>query len=57
MMIADVGGSIVVRGRRIAIPDDGPMPGSTPINVPIRHPIVAHRRFAGVSAITKPCSK
>jgi hypothetical protein len=56
-MIADVGGSIVVRGSKIAIPDEGPMPGNTPIRVPIRHPIVAQRRFAGVSAVTKPCSK
>jgi hypothetical protein len=57
MIMAEVGGSIVVRGRRIAMPEDGPIPGNTPINVPIRHPMVAQRRFVGVRADIKPCSK
>ena len=57
MMIAEVGGNIVVRGSRIAIPEDGPIPGNTPIKVPIRHPMVAQRRFMGVRAVIKPCNR
>jgi hypothetical protein len=54
MMMPEVGGSTVVSGRSMAIPEDGPMPGSTPIRVPIRQPIVAHSRFSGVRAVAKP---
>ena len=54
MMIADVGGSTVVRGRRIAIPEAGPMPGSTPTRVPMKQPIRAQRRFCQDKAVTNP---
>jgi hypothetical protein len=57
MMIAEVGGRMVVRGRRIAMPEEGPIPGNTPIKVPIRQPMVAHRRFVGVRADMKPWSR
>jgi hypothetical protein len=57
MIIAEVGGRMVVRGRRIAIPEEGPIPGNTPINVPIRQPMVAQRRFVGVRADMKPCNR
>jgi hypothetical protein len=52
--MADVGGNTVVRGRRIAIPEEGPIPGRTPISVPIMHPINAQRRFWREKAVTKP---
>jgi len=54
MMMAEVGGSTVVRGSRIALRAEGPMPGSTQIMVPIRHPTKAHRRFCKVKAVTNP---
>jgi hypothetical protein len=57
MIIAEVGGRIVVRGSRIAMPEEGPMPGSTPIRVPMKHPMVAHMRFVGVRADMKPWSR
>jgi hypothetical protein len=38
MIMAGMGGRTVVRGKRMAIPEVGPMPGSTPIRVPIKHP-------------------
>jgi hypothetical protein len=38
MIIAGIGGRTVVRGKRMAIPEVGPIPGSTPTRVPIKHP-------------------
>ena len=55
MMIPDVGGIIVVTGSRIAIPAEGPIPGSTPIIVPMRHPTNAQKRFVAEKAVAKPC--
>lgn len=57
MMMADVGGRIVVRGSRMAMPDEGPIPGSTPMRVPIRQPTVAQSRFCQVQAVMNPCSR
>ncbi len=57
MMIADVGGSTVVRGRRIAIPEAGPMPGSTPTSVPMKQPIRAHMRFCRERAVMNPWNR
>ena len=54
MMIADVGGSTVVRGSRIAIPETGPMPGSTPTSVPMKQPTSAQKRFCTERAVAKP---
>jgi hypothetical protein len=54
MMMAGVGGKKAVRGSRIAIPDVGPMPGSTPTSVPRTEPKKANRRFWGESAAAKP---
>jgi hypothetical protein len=45
MMMADVGGRTVVRGSRIAMPETGPMPGSTPTKVPMKQPTSAQKRF------------
>jgi hypothetical protein len=36
-----------VTGRRSDIAPTGPMPGSTPINVPIKTPIKQVKRFIG----------
>jgi hypothetical protein len=57
MMIAGVGGSTVVRGRRMAIPEAGPMPGSTPTSVPMKHPTNAQKRFCKERAVTKPWNR
>ena len=54
MMIAEVGGSTVVRGSRIAIPETGPMPGSTPTSVPMKQPTKAQKRFCQDKAVTNP---
>src|SRR3990167_9462838 len=35
----------------------GPMPGSTPIKVPSRHPTNAYKRLIGVNATPKPSAK
>src|SRR3972149_1844101 len=50
MMIPEVGGIIVVRGKRIAIPAEGPIPGRTPISVPTRQPQNAQRRVGQARA-------
>jgi hypothetical protein len=54
MIIAGVGGRKEVRGRRMAIPEVGPMPGRTPTRVPRIDPIRANRRFIGVKAWANP---
>src|SRR5450759_553642 len=54
MMIAAVGSSLKVMGMRSAVPAAGPNPGRTPIRVPRMQPIVANKRFMGVSAVAKP---
>jgi hypothetical protein len=54
MIMAGVGGRKEVRGRRMAIPEVGPMPGRTPTRVPRIDPIRAKRRLVGVRAWTNP---
>ena len=54
MMIAEVGGSTVVMGSRIAIPEAGPMPGSTPTRVPMKQPTSAQKRFCKEKAVANP---
>src|SRR5258706_1645370 len=54
MMSADTGGSAYVVGNSIAIVATGPMPGSTPISVPISEPNSAYRRLTGLNATPNP---
>src|SRR5439155_18282108 len=56
-MIADVGGIVNVRGRRIATPLAPPSPGSTPMMVPSVMPTTAMNRLNGVIAIVKPSQR
>ena len=46
-----------VKGMSIAAPAAGPIPGSTPINVPSIDPTKAIKRFIGVRATENPISK
>src|SRR5438093_297165 len=57
MMSADTGCSAYVVGNSIAIVATGPMPGSTPINVPSSAPISAYSKLTGVSATPKPVAR
>ncbi len=54
MMIADEGLRTVVSGMRIAIVDETPNPGRTPINVPRKTPKKAITRFVRLNARTNP---
>src|SRR5262252_6766695 len=54
MMSADTGGSVKVIGSSIAIVADGPMPGSTPINVPTITPMKQYHVFWRLRATLKP---
>src|ERR687890_2728979 len=55
MMKAPVGSSkLKVIGSRSAIVSAGPIPGSTPTNVPSRTPMAANARFSGVRTVPKP---
>src|ERR1700730_12733265 len=54
MISAPTGGIQKVRGRIIAIVVSGPMPGSTPIAVPITQPKKHRPMFCQVSATPKP---
>jgi hypothetical protein len=57
MIIAGVGDKKVVNGIRMAIADEGPIPGSTPTSVPIKHPTSAQNRLTGASADPNPWIK
>jgi hypothetical protein len=46
MMIADTGFVWKVEGRRREIVATGPMPGRTPIKVPMRQPIKQKNKFS-----------
>src|SRR5919204_5768990 len=46
-----------VAGRRMLMPESGPMPGSTPTTVPTRHPRNAYHNTPGCSATEKPSSR
>src|SRR5829696_1302099 len=55
MMNAPVGSSkLNVSGSSNAIVSAGPMPGSTPTNVPSSTPMAAKARFSGVRTVPKP---
>src|SRR5829696_10502636 len=55
MMNAPVGSSkLNVIGSSSAIVSAGPMPGSTPTNVPSSTPMAANIRFSGVRTVPKP---
>src|SRR6185295_10927428 len=54
MISALIGPSQNVNGRIIAIVVSGPMPGNTPIAVPIKHPMKQRAMFCHVSATPKP---
>src|SRR5687768_10906871 len=57
MMMASVALRPKVIGKRMLMPDSGPMPGSTPTRVPMRQPIKAYQRLLGCSATEKPCKR
>jgi hypothetical protein len=54
MIMAEVGSSLNVDGSKRAKVATGPIPGKTPINVPIRHPTRQKKRFMGRNATEKP---
>ena len=54
MMIAPVGGSWKVSGNKMEIAPTGPIPGKTPINVPIKQPPKISARFGSSKATDKP---
>src|SRR5215207_4238755 len=56
MIIPEIGSIRVLKmtGSKMATPETGPMPGSTPMAVPIKQPTSANSRFCGVSASWKP---
>jgi hypothetical protein len=54
MISAVSGRSALVVDSRIAMAPTGPIPGSTPTNVPINPPMSAARRFSGVIATENP---
>src|SRR5215813_4890808 len=55
-MKAAVGSTLKVIGKRSAMVNAGPRPGSTPMAVPSVVPTRHHTRFIGVSATAKPLS-
>ena len=57
MMMAGVGDKNVVSGIKIAMADEGPIPGRTPTRVPIKHPTSAQNRLTGASADPNPWIK
>src|ERR1700712_2420805 len=57
MMIAVVAGRPKVMGSSSEIVATGPMPGSTPMAVPISAPSSAKSRFWMLSATPKPCMR
>src|SRR5574340_67428 len=54
MINADTGGRTYVTGSSMAIVAIGPMPGRTPMSVPMKQPINAYIRLTGVRATPKP---
>src|ERR1700730_11705808 len=57
MITAWVALSPKVTGKRMLMPESGPMPGSTPTKVPTRQPRKAYQRLSGCRATEKPCSR
>ena len=54
MIRADDGSTLAVIGSNIATVSAGPIPGSTPMAVPMKQPISAHARLTGDTAAAKP---
>src|ERR1044071_8018078 len=54
MMSAEVGFIPNVTGMRSAMPADGPMPGSTPMIVPMKTPRKVYQRLIGWRQTAKP---
>src|SRR5688500_17161136 len=54
MISAATGGTLKVIGNSIAIVASGPMPGNTPISVPISTPMKQYIRFCSEKATPKP---
>ena len=54
MISAGIVGRLKVSGNSIAMVATGPMPGSTPIRVPIRQPRKQYQRFCRLNATEKP---
>ena len=54
MMIALVASRPKVIGSRMLMPDNGPIPGSTPTSVPTRQPRKPYHSTSGRSATEKP---
>jgi len=54
MMMAETGGRVKVKGRRSATLPAGPIPGRTPMSVPIKTPAKQRRRFVGVRTTKNP---
>jgi hypothetical protein len=50
MIIAPIGVMRKVAGSKRDIAPTGPMPGSTPISVPVRTPMKQYNRFTGSRA-------
>src|SRR5262245_34992761 len=57
MIKPEVGSRWKVSGNSMAMVAIGPMPGRTPIKVPISAPASAKNRFAGVSATPNPTAR
>ena len=53
-MMAVTGSIPNVVGKRMEMVAEAPIPGKTPIRVPINTPMKQKRRFCSVSAIPKP---
>jgi hypothetical protein len=54
MIIAEVGSIPKVRGKSIEMVPTGPIPGRTPIRVPMKTPIKQYNRLAAEKATCKP---
>jgi hypothetical protein len=54
MIIPETGGILKVVGNRIAMAPVGPIPGKTPIRVPIKTPMKQYKMFAGMRATENP---
>jgi hypothetical protein len=54
MMMAETGGRVKVKGRRGATLSAGPIPGRTPMRVPIKTPAKQRMRFIGAKTTENP---
>jgi hypothetical protein len=57
MMIPETGARVKVKGRRRATLPAGPIPGNTPMSVPMKTPAKQRSRLAGVKTTEKPKTK